>query len=245
MPTKLVAHRGCSEGKRKAENVLHSYMGAYQKLPVAECDIQRTRDGKLVLWHDNSLSDEATAKGLAERFVESPLSKKLLQPILDFSYEELNAVLSITRLSDVLKIIPKTAELLIEIKLPDVEVVPILLNELRSFATPAQVILISFHSEVIKTLKNQAPEYRVLVLTDRNDDFAATLSKIKSANADGVGVEYFPPDEKKFIELVKKLREQNILIQVWNLLLPKEKEKYLYELARSLEIDYCNTDYLT
>ena len=116
--TKQVAHRGCSEGNRAAENVLSSYVKAYETLRAAECDIQRTKDEKLVLWHDHQLGDEATAKGGAT-FAATRLFQKQGQPIGNFSYEELRAAApTMTLLSEVLRAIPESAELFIEIKLP-------------------------------------------------------------------------------------------------------------------------------
>ncbi len=113
----LYAHRGFHDNKSDApENSLLSFTNAVEKGYGMELDIQLTKDNKVVVFHDFTLKRVCNQEG----------------KVIDFTYDEikefklLESNQTIPLLEDVLKEVNGKTPLIVEFKVQDANLVPIL-----------------------------------------------------------------------------------------------------------------------
>ena len=85
---KIWAHRGCSQ--RYPENTLLAFeqAAAVQNLTGIELDIQMTKDGELVVIHDERVDRTTEGIGFVRDYTLSQLKKLHILPKSDNSYDE-------------------------------------------------------------------------------------------------------------------------------------------------------------
>ncbi|OGV67947.1 MAG: hypothetical protein A2283_12255 [Lentisphaerae bacterium RIFOXYA12_FULL_48_11] len=168
----FVAHRGAS--KDAPENTLASLKLGWQQTDSCEIDIRLTKDGQIVLMHDE------TAKRTTG--VDLTISKATLVELrtLDAgSWKGLQwAGEKIPTLTEVLAIQPEKKKLFIEIKC-GAEVLPELEHMLQAAnKQPDQIVLICFKIDVMKKARKRFPDLSVIWLAspDKKDP---TLPKLE------------------------------------------------------------------
>ena len=154
------AHRGASA--YMPENTLLSfYTGISMNANGIETDVRRTRDGKLVLFHDNTLDRMAGVSG----------------SVSDYTYDELRAFdISRDGYSDKIVSLETFLECFsfrdvtfaIELKDSDIEVD--VANMLRKYNMSRKTVVTSFEFDLIKKFKEVAPEFRVGHLCSEVDE---------------------------------------------------------------------------
>lgn len=145
------AHRGASG--HAPENTLPSFqLAAEMGADGVELDVQLTKDGELVVCHDETIDRTSNAKGWIKDYSLSNLKK------LDFSYGNLAYEgVQIPTLSEVLDLLgPTGLTVNIEIKsgiifYPDIE--EKVLNLVRQLHWEERVIYSSFNHETLKTIR--------------------------------------------------------------------------------------------
>lgn len=196
------AHRGASE--YAPENTLSSfYLGLQQGANGIETDVQKTKDGVLVLFHDDTLDRVSDKQG----------------KLCDYTWDELKDVKvygSCTtgfydRVVTLREFLEKFSQydihFAIELKGADVEKET--LEMVKSFGIMDKTTFTSFHYEYIQKIKELDPAVRVGWLTSSTDDEAIeSLLKIG-------GEEFAPKAGLVTEEFMEKCRKAGLGVRAW------------------------------
>lgn len=204
---KIMGHRGAPA--YEPENTLRSIRRAL-KMGVAavEVDVQLTRDGLLVVIHDDTLDRTTNGHGAVQ----------------DFTFAELRALDAgkgepIPSLKEVVDLIKGRAHLVVELKQP--EAAPALLQFFQDHLIFDAAQVISFWHPVLKTLKEQEPRLRTGVLMVGCPADPAGLAR--AARAETLVLNYRYVNR----ELVDAAHRQGIRVIVWNIDDPEILKPYL------------------
>ncbi len=165
------AHRGASE--YLPENTLLAfYTGIYMGANGIETDVRLTKDGVMILFHDDTIDRVTDASGKVE----------------DYTYDELREFFvnkngycdKIVKFEDFLeRFCFRDITFAIELKGPGVEKGTA--DLIRKYNMERKVVVTSFEFDYIKRIKEYAPELRVGYLTgDADDEIIARLKAIKA-----------------------------------------------------------------
>lgn len=205
--TQIIAHRGASYDA--PENTLSAFkLGYAQKADACELDIYLTRDGNIVVIHDDSTKRTG---GVSKKIVQQSLDELRQQDVGQWGqWKGKGFSEKIPRLDEVLPLIPEDHRLFIEIKC-GIEVLPELENNFeRAGTAPAQTAIIGFGYDTMKAAKEKFTNSEVCWLVSSNpitkkfptiDDL---IKKAKDAHLDGLDLNYGFPIDKAFVEKVHK-----------------------------------------
>ena len=192
----IIAHRGISFDL--PENSLSAFNASWAVgVDGIEGDFHLTRDGSIVCIHDNNTS-RVCNKNLV-------ICNSTLQELkeLNLQCEGKNHLnIKIPTLTEVLKTVPSGKKIFIEIKC-GVEILSPLVKELsRSKINSNQVVIISFDRQVVKELKEMAPEYKALLLYSYEEgrEVSSLINEMFDIKADGIGTDN--ELSKEFVEKV-------------------------------------------
>jgi glycerophosphoryl diester phosphodiesterase len=215
----IVAHRGASG--RAPENTADSFrLAATFEADAAETDVRRTRDGSLVLIHDETV--DRTSNGMG-RVCDLDLADLLR---LDagswfgpgFEGESLLTFDEGLRLLKSLKLRP-----VIEIK--ETETCPDVANRLQEYEMTDECHVVSFLPEAIAAMRKAAPGVTATLILDprsplfrQSDPLDVIAGAVTGCGADGAGLFHMVVTR----ELVIGLHERGIPVSL--LLLDREEE---------------------
>lgn len=195
------AHRGASE--YAAENTLSSfYLGLRMGANGIETDVQRTRDGVLVLFHDDTISRVTACEG----------------EVADYTYEELcrmrvrNGTTGeediVVRFEDFLRYFG-WRELTFAIEIKKVGYEKEVIDMLERFDMREKTVVTSFKFACIESVKAYRPDYRVgYLIKDLDDEKYAQMKRI--------GCEQICPQAKYVTaEKVRAWRELGFSVRAW------------------------------
>ena len=202
----IVAHRGAS--KDAPENTIPAFREAWkQGADAIEGDFHLTKDGEIVCVHDANIR-HYTGKNLDVR----NLTLKELKSY-DFGkwHDASFTGTLIPTLREVLNTIPSGKKIYIEVK-SDARLVPILLKQLRtSELTNKQIVVISFHAEVIAAVETARPELKTYWLTSfkkaedgrQRPSTQTILSTLRELKCDGVSTHHNGATATRIAEIQK------------------------------------------
>ena len=234
MNMKIIAHRGSSFAA--PENTLAAMrLAVEEKADGVEFDIHLTRDGKVVVIHDDNTYKTTGLKAA----------------VRDMSLEELKLLdagcwkgrewrcEAVPEMSEVLGILPDNMLAFVEIKCGP-EVLPAVAQGVQPFM--ARVLFVGFSLETMALTKQHFPSCKVLWnLTMAKDgggrwrpDVWEIVSSAKSSGIDGLGIGFC---EAIDAELVRQVREAGMELFVWTV-----DEVDQAKALRSLGVDYLATN---
>ena len=196
------AHRGASE--YAPENTLSSfYLGLMQGASGIETDVQRTKDGVLVLFHDNSLDRVSNVSGnLSEYTYEELLSFKIYGNCTSDFYDK---IVTLEEFLD--KFASYDIKFAIELKGEGVE--EDTLSMIRRYGVLDKTTFTSFNFEYIKKIKQMEPKARVgwLISSPGEEEINKLL--------DISGEEMAPKAECITKEMMDVLRGKGLGVRAW------------------------------
>lgn len=212
-----ISHRG--ESADAPENTLPAFKLAFERdTDGFETDIHLTADKVLVCCHDSDTW--RTCQGVSciiEKTNWAELQK------LDASYSKLDyGPTGIPLFSESLKYLGKGKSYFVEIKENDPEVMDVMLREVDAAGIDRkQIVMISFHADVVRAYKAKYPEMESLWLSscgaadgrsieEKCDEAIKVAKEIK---ADGLDLFIPPPDISK--ELVQRIHNAGLKLAVW------------------------------
>jgi len=181
----IIAHRGVSF--TLPENSLPAFEASWELgVDGIEGDFHLTKDGEIVCIHDDDTERVCKTKAIIHKSTLKDLKKLELHHERDSSLN-----IKIPTLAEVIKTVPKGRKIFIEIKCGS-EIVSPLLNQLsKSKMNIDEIVIISFHSDVIKKLKDMNPIYKALLLYSYEDgrDLDGLIDEALSLNANGISTD--------------------------------------------------------
>ena len=205
LAVEIIAHRGASHDA--PENTVASFkLGWKQNADADELDIWLSKDGKMVVFHDEN------TKRIAD----------VDQRVADQTFDELRALDAgswkgaawkgekIPTLAEALKTQPAGKRMFIEIKCGP-EILPELERVLReSGKTPAELVIIGFGYDTMKAAKVRFPEIPVFWLVSPEKESRGEkptvdemVAKVKSARLDGLNLNFKFAIDAAFVRQVK------------------------------------------
>ena len=193
------AHRGASE--YCPENTLLSfYTGVYMGANGIETDVQRTKDGVLVLFHDDDLK---RIFGL-----ESAISDHTLAELQQLRVKKADLEDRIVTLGDFLRQFAfRPLTFAIELKQPGIEAE--VAAAIRRYDIVRKTVVTSFDWENILRMRQAAPELESGYLTSRVDD--ELLTRMKSAGC----LELCPHASLVTAESVQRWHDAGFRVRAW------------------------------
>ncbi|HZV12321.1 MAG TPA: glycerophosphodiester phosphodiesterase family protein [Candidatus Kapabacteria bacterium] len=179
----VVAHRG--DSGHAPENTLASFRRAIEcGADMVELDIQRTRDDRLVVFHDATLRRTTNGRGYIARKTYAQLAELDAGSWFDKKF----AGEKVPLLDDVLSLLRGRIYIDIEIKPTAVRgaTVPLLLQALRRFAMEPYVLISSFHHGVLKKIKRSAPHLATAIIQNPHASFRSPVVSARRAGADAI-----------------------------------------------------------
>lgn len=179
----VVAHRGASA--EAPENTLEAFdLALKQGARFLECDVRKTRDGKIIVIHDEKIDRTTSGKGKVAEYK--------LEELQEFGIPSLREVLLLVK--------KKEARIFVEIK--EIGIEKKVLAEIKKTGMKRNVVVISFLKESLKKMK----------LLDKSikTGFVFLYSFSNKLNiAKNIGAEYALPHfrnvDSKFMKKAKKL----------------------------------------
>jgi glycerophosphoryl diester phosphodiesterase len=234
----VVAHRGASGDA--PENTLPAFELAWtQRADAIEGDFHLTRDRQIVCLHD---ADTEKTAGRLLVVAESSLAE--LRALEVGSWKDAKfAGTRIPTLAEVCATVPDGRRFYIEIKCGP-EIVPVLLEVLAaSKLRDEQIVVISFHPEVIRAVKEQRPQWNAnwLVAFDKKLDndpearFPEVLRTLKDIKADGLGSNAHQGIQQAHLD---QLRQAGLDHHVWTVNDEETARRFLEMGTRSITTDF-------
>ncbi len=198
------AHRGASE--YAPENTLSAfYLGLLQGADGIETDVQMTKDGVLVLFHDDTLEGVTDGKGrIADYTLEELKNIKVYGCCTTGFYDHI-----VTLREFLERFSGYGISFAIELKADGTE--QGVIDLIHKFRIEAVTTVTSFGFERIKRTKELDPSIRVGLLTLGNG-----LDRIEELRAIG-GEEMCPQAEKMTVESVGELRRAGLGVRAWGI----------------------------
>ncbi len=218
----IIAHRGASN--LAPENTLSAVKLAWELgAQAVEIDVRKTLDNRIAAIHD------ASTRRMTGRlkFIRFSTLKQLQK--LDFgSSKDLKwKGEQIPTLDSILNTVPEYGKLFIEIK-SSKAILPLIKNLLQSYSFRAeQIIFLAFNYQIAIETKKMFSENMVCFLYEHRwaqPSAEYFLSRIKTANLDGLDISVHPSVNKDFVNTIKQAGKKLI---VWTVNDPDEAKRLI------------------
>lgn len=196
------AHRGASE--YAPENTLSSfYMGLLMGANGIETDVQRTKDGELVLFHDDTVDRVSDSSGKVSELTLSEL--KALKITGNCTTGFYDRVVTFSEFLD--HFAAYDISFAIELKGPGVEEDSLALC--KKYGILGNTTFTSFNFSYIKKIRELDRAARIGFLTSRTDD--EVITELKAISCEEIA----PKASEITPELMKKWRENGLGVRAW------------------------------
>jgi glycerophosphoryl diester phosphodiesterase len=182
----VIAHRG--DSAHRPENTLASFESALSLgADLIELDVQRTRDGRVVVLHDGTL--ERTTDGRGKVFEKTLAEVKAVSAGYPDRFESRHASERVPTLPEALDLLKGRTRVMIEIKKESVTaedaddgIEALVVADVRRAGIAKDVVLISFERRALLRCRARAPEIRRghLFYRAEPDDVVAGAREIES-----------------------------------------------------------------
>lgn len=201
----LIGHRGSSY--TMPENTVEAAVRAWEEgADAVEIDVYPTADGKIVLLHDKS-TKRTTGKDY--QVIETNADVLTALDAGKWKSPQFEGI-RIPLLSDVLDVIPRYKQLVVEVK-SGPEIVPMLEELLRDHPSRSQVVFISFGWEVITALHESFPDLPCFWLSSRKNEVIERWDEVIEAGLDGINLHYSIVDQA----MVDQAHKDGLGILTW------------------------------
>ena len=225
MDTEIIAHRGASYDA--PENTLAAVQLAWQQnADAVEIDVQFSRDGHIVVIHDDDTSKTA---GVRRKVAEQTLSELKALEVGSWKDRKWTGT-KIPTLPEVFSVIPTGKRLFVEIKCgPDC--IPRLVRDFqRSGLKRDQLIPIGFSLETMQQLKTALPELKVCWIAEFKQTWRGAWSPTadrltactKAAGLDGLDLGRKGPVDAVF---TRKVHAAGLKLYIWTVDSPAVAKK--------------------
>lgn len=198
----ILGHRGVGKGAHLPENTLLSFKSALESgINKVECDIRKTKDGKIVVFHDDTLDRTTNGKGKLNSYTFEEIQK------FDAGKSE-----KIPTIEELLKLVKsfKGTKLFIEYKENDCEKEVVEL--INNMEMKQNVNMISFHFNILKNIKKLDKEVEVGLLLHDGNNLSQVCDELVAIGGSNIGLAYTSL-KKEHAELIKS---KGLLIWCWN-----------------------------
>ena len=193
------AHRGASEYLPE-NTMLAFYTGIYMGANGIETDIQKTKDGVLVLFHDDTLKRVTGQSGRISDYTFAQLQ--------DFDVQKKGFSDKIVAFEDFLRHFSHR-DMTFAIELKGAGVEKDTADLLRKYSMQEKAVVTSFQLDYLQTFRAYAPEFQIGYLTESIAD--ETLSVLKNMGAE----EYCPEAHSMTPELVDAWHRMGFRVRAW------------------------------
>lgn len=220
--TKVIAHRGFWNTENSAQNSITSLKKAAEaKLYGSEFDVQLTKDGIVIVNHDDTIADLTISENTFDRLSQHKLKNGETIPTLE---EYLDEGKKHKELKLILEIKPhKTEEQEKEITEKTVRIV-------KEKKLENQVEYISFSKNICQTLAKLTPESNISYLM-------GDISPKELKNMGINGIDYYFRLLGNKPEWIKEAHDNNMKVNVWTV----NKKEDIKEM-KNLGTDFITTD---
>jgi glycerophosphoryl diester phosphodiesterase len=224
----VVAHRG--ESQLAPENTLAAVELAWQRgADAVEIDIHLTADGHPIVCHDED-TKRTTGRRLVIR--QSTLAELRALDAGVWKGAQWKGQ-KLPTLKEVVDTMPEHHRLFVEVK-SGAETVPVLKNVVEaSGKRPEQVVVISFHPEVIAEARRLMPRHRAFLLVGLHKDkktgpppptVEEVIADARKVKADGVDLSADPVLDRHFVE---RLHKAGLEVYAWTVDSPDEARRLI------------------
>lgn len=197
----VVAHRGAS-GYAPENTLAAVKLATEMKADMTEFDVYKSKDGVIVVMHDETVNRTTNGKGKIEE-----MTLKELQTLdAGSKYDKKFAGEKIPTLEEIIKLAKGKILLNIEIKGAGCE--KGIVGLVKKYGMQDKVLVSSFHHEYLQTVKELNPDIRTGALVNFSPDIQKIVSEIK---ADALNIMWLGFNEKVF----KEAKDNGLAVFVW------------------------------
>ncbi len=233
----IVAHRGASGVA--PENTLAAFRKAFEQgADAIEGDFYLTKDGHVVCIHDR---DTKRTAGVAKQVREATLAELRTMDVGKWKGAAF-AGEKIPTLAEVLGALPKGKRVYLEVKSGPEILTALFAGIEASGLAKDQIVIISFHDDVIRQAKSREPDYKAYWLVDVDPDSAgnphpaapALIDALTRLGADGVGAS---ADQTIDARYVKAVQDAGFSFHVWTINSPEAARRFVAFGVQSITTD--------
>jgi glycerophosphoryl diester phosphodiesterase len=236
---RVIGHRGAAG--HAPENTLAGVAAALELgVDEVELDVQRSRDGVLVLFHDATLDAKTDLSGRVDEYDAATLVRADIGRWFDREHPQVAARFSGTGLNTLEDVFQRFGGRLVyhlEIKSEAPQVPGLLLEALGSFGLSERAVITSFHLAQLRAVRELDAEVPLCLLVRRGGGPGGLLAAFERADAEGfqmVGVA--ASDLTR--EMVRAAHGRGLEIRAWGVRDDADIERVLEVGADGLTVDW-------
>lgn len=229
----IIAHRGASG--TAPENTLAAFRRAIEDgAHGIELDVRSSRDGKIIVFHDETLDRTTDGTGLVHRHTLAQLKRLDAGSFFGRQF----ATEKIPHLAEVIQLTKSTnTRLFIELKQGrhlTHRFLARLIQVIRQHLALARCVVMSFHHDSLKAVKLLEPRLDTVLLVDRIKTVEGLIRTARTQSALGVGLDIHLATG----DVVGGLRQSGLMVIVWTVNSIREMRSLIKTGVDGITTDY-------